>query len=113
MTAAFVPPKGDIHQSFDWLLGVCPVCSQLMQDDIICTLQDTQLDNRREYCALSYTWGYGQSTRVVTINGENFPVTKNLYCTLRQLRNDLIGDSFGWLWVDACINQASVEERNN
>lgn len=49
---------------------------------IECSLQNTRLDDCREYQALSYTWGDGETSREITINGERFPVTENLYCAL-------------------------------
>jgi len=69
--------------------------------------------------ALSYTWGDLQKTDQITLEGHQFPVTKNLSSALRRLRNlnqaamktNQSMPSF-W-WIDAiCINQDDVLERN-
>ena len=69
--------------------------------------------------ALSYTWGDLQKTDQITLEGHQFPVTKNLYSALARLRNlnqaaMKTNQPFPSVWwVDAiCINQDDVLERN-
>jgi len=63
----------------------------------------------QRYSALSYVWGDLNDPKHITLDGESFPVTKNLHAALRCLRRPNEGIR---LWVDAlCINQADFEEK--
>ncbi|KAE9373579.1 hypothetical protein N431DRAFT_278716, partial [Stipitochalara longipes BDJ] len=76
-------------------------------------LQHISLSNKaktNQFKALSYTWGDATMTVDITLDGHQFPVTKNLYVALKSIRNL---ESSHW-WVDAiCINQEDVLERNS
>jgi hypothetical protein len=62
------------------------------------------------YESLSYSWGDPQATYVIVVDNVEFPITANLYATLRGLRQQ---DVVRMLWVDAlCINQADVVEKS-
>jgi hypothetical protein len=65
-----------------------------------------------EYEALSYTWGSDSDAQpcLISIDGSEFRVTKNLYSALQVLRST---DGDRVLWVDAvCINQNDNEEKS-
>ena len=87
------------------------------------SLQEFDLSDAPSFKALSYTWGPAYHdflseeildprpvfSHVVLWNGQEFPVTQNLYEALRHLIERGIDD---WLWIDAiCINQKDVGER--
>lgn len=64
------------------------------------------LTSNPQYAALSYTWGSPGDTDDVMLNGNPFPIRKNLYDALRQLQDSKWVDKY--LWVDAiCINQGT------
>ncbi|QIW96681.1 hypothetical protein AMS68_002199 [Peltaster fructicola] len=84
----------------------------LPHEDIRCRLYKTSLysKNRREYEALSYTWGCGESSSMTLNDRAGFGVTTNLAGALRRLRHQHKPRT---LWVDAiCVNQADIAERN-
>lgn len=63
-----------------------------------------------EYDALSYSWGIGESAKIIICNGFEFPITENLFEALRALRHSQ--EQFRYLWVDAiCINQSDDNEK--
>ncbi|KAI1173328.1 heterokaryon incompatibility protein-domain-containing protein [Nemania sp. FL0916] len=65
------------------------------------------------YDALSYTWGDGKTTQIITCNGLDFPITENLSQALRALRASQYPGENRYLWVDAiCINQADDAEKS-
>jgi hypothetical protein len=64
-----------------------------------------------QYTALSYTWGAPPATEMINLNGEPFPVRKNLWDFLHQARSN---DLEEYLWIDAlCIDQTVDEERSH
>lgn len=82
---------------------------------IECHLEVLHLDRFPEYEALSYTWGASFEgdalhDRSITLCGEHFTVTGNLYAALMRFR---LQDAPRVLWVDAvCIDQSNVAERS-
>jgi hypothetical protein len=75
-----------------------------------CRLIHLSLDGNITYEALSYTWGSPTSRCTIFLDGQKFLATRNLEIALRYLR--YVKDE-RYLWIDAlCINQESVEERN-
>jgi hypothetical protein len=67
------------------------------------------------YTAVSYTWGDGEPTESVLINGQMFKVRVNLWSCLYYLGQAALSRSVPWtcLWVDAiCIDQNNDNERN-
>jgi hypothetical protein len=67
------------------------------------------------YTAVSYTWGNGEPTQSVFINGQKFKVRVNLWSCLYYLGQAALSRSVPWtyLWVDAiCIDQNNDNERN-
>jgi hypothetical protein len=79
---------------------------------IECELDRVEMDEAHKHCykALSYTWGSPSATRVITLDGEDFKVTQNLWSALHHLRSPEVVQSF---WIDAiCINQSNIHERN-
>lgn len=69
---------------------------------------------QKSYEALSYTWGDSANTEIITANGVDITVTRNLRLALQTLRHQSRNPSEGVkLWVDSiCINQDNVAERN-
>lgn len=81
------------------------------RDGIECTLEVVALNDKPQYKALSYVWGDAGKTKPITVNGQPFAVTENLYNGLQRIR-DPRGQFT--LWVDAiCINQADMAERQH
>ncbi|KAF6829909.1 hypothetical protein CMUS01_07971 [Colletotrichum musicola] len=74
-------------------------------------LEIVSLDAEPLYRALSYAWGSATETCGVTLGGQPFEVTTNLFNALRRLRKPReVLD----LWVDAvCIDQGSNKERSD
>ena len=89
------------------LLCVHPAKS--MDDPIICDMHQAQLDCRRPYAALSYTWGDPILNRHIICDGLSLPVTQHLDTALRRFR----ATTWWMIWVDAvCIDQSNIPERN-
>ncbi|KAH7310002.1 heterokaryon incompatibility protein-domain-containing protein [Rhexocercosporidium sp. MPI-PUGE-AT-0058] len=91
-----------------------------------------------DFFALSYVWGDASNTRLITLDGQDFPVTVNLWSAIKSFRNrydvhrepfdaklpQLLGTqangvNHGWddhaicWWIDAiCINQNATNERS-
>ncbi|KAF2117943.1 heterokaryon incompatibility protein-domain-containing protein [Lophiotrema nucula] len=67
------------------------------------------------FTALSYTWGPPDSTSLIIIDNQSFPVRKNLWSALSSYRKKINDGTFrGLLWVDAvCINQQDTRERSH
>lgn len=77
---------------------------------INCILEHSVLVKAPKYVALSYCWGDPSKTKDISINRIMVPVTTNLECALRHIRNPSTGS--GWLWIDAlCINQKDLQEK--
>ncbi|RAL62187.1 hypothetical protein DID88_002671 [Monilinia fructigena] len=77
-----------------------------------CFLRHATFGERPKYDALSYTWGDEARDYSISLNDQQFFVTKNLYhalvCMQQQSTEGLI------LWIDAiCTNQDDISERNH
>jgi hypothetical protein len=58
------------------------------------------------YVALSYTWGPGDPTAFVTIDGKSHEIRPNLFNFLKTYQEDV------YLWIDQiCIDQSNHKER--
>src|SRR3569833_3344611 len=67
------------------------------------------LDQNPEFDALSYAWGVASDTRTITLQGQPYQITVNLFNALRDVRYDAKPRT---LWADAlCINQSDRAER--
>ncbi|KAG4430310.1 hypothetical protein IFR05_014200 [Cadophora sp. M221] len=92
-----------------------------------------------DFFALSYVWGDASNTRMITLDGQGFPVTINLWSAIKRIQNryDAKRKSFDpaiprileaqsdaiestWTehavcwWIDAiCIDQNATEERSS
>jgi len=67
-----------------------------------------------DYATLSYTWGDGNDTTSINVNGTELQVTKNLESALRSLRERSYFQGRYRLWVDAIsINQRNNQERGS
>jgi len=78
-----------------------PLCGRL---DII------NVESAPPYDALSYTWGTGDPTNYIWIEGEPIPLRSNLEIALRALR---LPSNPRLMWIDAlCIDQSSLDERS-
>lgn len=81
-----------------------------LDDDLRCEINHTNLEEKPEFEALSYTWGNPKEVVPLLLHDQTFHVTENLASALRRLR---YAQEPRVLWVDAlCINQADVLERN-
>ena len=79
---------------------------------ISCRLSESELHSevRPQYKALSYTWGTDTQNECILIDGQAFPVRRNLRLFLKRLQRQ---DQPVLIWIDAiCINQSDVVERN-
>jgi hypothetical protein len=78
---------------------------------ICCELRKEFVADSRPYQALSYVWGDSIERATISVNGEPFLVTMNLFTALNHLRHP---SSNVYLWIDAiCIDQSNTTERNN
>ncbi|KAF2249584.1 HET-domain-containing protein [Trematosphaeria pertusa] len=80
-------------------------------EELHCALSLASLDDEPEYEALSYVWGDAKHTIQIQVDGQPWPITRNLHLALKNLRSE---DQARILWVDAvCINQQDIAERNS
>lgn len=77
---------------------------------INCEMLHASVQSSGGYIALSYAWGDVEDTRLILLNGYEFPLTQSLWGALHRLRSE----SFAIIvWADAiCINQQSPTERS-
>ncbi|KAF1829017.1 hypothetical protein BDW02DRAFT_574369 [Decorospora gaudefroyi] len=76
-------------------------------------LQNFDFRNKPLYLALSYTWGPDDPKRTISLDGQAFQVSPNLFCYLVLARKNGI-DADTYLWIDQiCINQSdtALDER--
>ena len=91
------------------LVNLAPRCGEAASK-VECTLLSIPLDGEVEFYALSYTWGSREEPAVISLEGQDFRVTRNLEKALQRLRKE---DEDLLIWIDAlCINQYDVHERN-
>jgi hypothetical protein len=87
---------------------------QVEIDKLHCSMETFKLDTRPEYIALSYTWGDDSDLRHLYINEKPFRVRRNLYDFVKVFYSDGKNARSPWLWIDQlCIDQSSIDERNN
>jgi hypothetical protein len=81
-----------------------------LEHPIICHLQ-TFYDSEQPHSeALSYSWGDATQLSLISLNGLDFQVTKNLESALRYLRRP---EQERRLWIDAIsINQLDLDEKS-
>lgn len=80
---------------------------------IAATISKTSLDEDPAFNALSYVWGNVEGSKSITLAGESFAVTENLFVALSHLVKD-VDVASQLIWIDAvCINQNDVHERNH
>ena len=78
-------------------------------EPITCHLSHTSLTSKPIYEALSYTWGSTECSQVISCDGHEILVTRNLYAALVRYR---LEDEPRVLWIDAlCINQKDNHEK--
>ncbi|KAI4179076.1 MAG: hypothetical protein L6R41_008048 [Letrouitia leprolyta] len=78
---------------------------------IHCRLVKVHPRTKPNYEALSYTWGESRDKRTISVNGQNYMVTPNLYAALEHLRK---AEGDRTLWIDAiCIDQSSLLEKTH
>ncbi|KAL9039854.1 MAG: hypothetical protein Q9214_004707 [Letrouitia sp. 1 TL-2023] len=83
------------------------------KSDIHCHLEHVpfgdKAENRPTYEALSYTWGDPADKRLIIVDDDSVPITRNLDIALRYVRNP---SKPRILWIDAlCIDQSNLEEK--
>ena len=65
------------------------------------------------YTAVSYTWGDGEASEVILLDGRPFNVRVNLWSCLYYVGQAARSAAWRYMWVDAiCINQANIAEKN-
>jgi hypothetical protein len=83
--------------------------SRYLGDAIECRLRAVSLDDQPSFKAISYVWGDAQHKRGITVDGQSFFVTQNLFRGLQRIRDPATKLT---IWVDAlCINQTDSDER--
>jgi hypothetical protein len=91
------------------LLRILP--NPTMNEGIQCSLSIASLDDNPRYQALSYAWDDRATPQEIFLDGQPFPVTKNLEDALWCLQSRSRSKVF---WIDAiCINQNDNLERNH
>ncbi|KAI0104278.1 heterokaryon incompatibility protein-domain-containing protein [Nemania sp. FL0031] len=101
------------------LYSICPVGKDLIRtlellpgkddDEIVCNLATTELNDDTQFEALSYTWGDPDKVTEIIIGQYKCQVTVNLSRALRHLR---LPNKPRILWADAvCINQRDTTEK--
>lgn len=83
--------------------------------DLVCDLDDADLDSGPEYEALSYAWeGQSRSLPILCSTGSyqgSLLITPNCAAALRQLRHE--SEQYT-IWIDSiCIDQTSINERSS
>lgn len=68
------------------------------------------LDEPLPYRCLSYVWGPPDDKKMITRDGEQYAVTRNLYHVLRRLR---ASDCRSSVWIDALCIQQEPEENED
>ncbi|CAH0047534.1 unnamed protein product [Clonostachys solani] len=69
------------------VLEIFPAWDSDGESTVSCRLVKTNMTRGVKYSALSYVWGPRLPTKYITINGVTRPVTINLACALKSLRN--------------------------
>lgn len=70
-------------------------------------------DKAPPYTVISYTWGDGEVTLTIRLNGQTFYIRVNLWSCLYYLSLHAPHAQWTHLWADAiCINQNDAQERN-
>ncbi|KAE9366493.1 hypothetical protein N431DRAFT_548372 [Stipitochalara longipes BDJ] len=88
------------------LLRILPETTSIIK----CELFSASLDNHCQYIAISYAWGDPDDTRIIILDGHEFPVTESLMLALQRLRSR---STAVIVWADAIyINQGNIDERN-
>ncbi|KAH6865251.1 heterokaryon incompatibility protein-domain-containing protein, partial [Alternaria rosae] len=111
-----MPPSGDPYVDVPLNLGrknirLVTIEPSHASGPMKCILQSHALDECPAYVALSYAWGTKQQYDKIRINGSSFPVGRNLWHFLHQMRTQHQHVSF---WIDAIsIDQANVFEQNH
>lgn len=79
---------------------------------IRCKMETKSLDEKPEYCGLSYVWGDEEKKEEIYVDDVDVHVTTNLKLALLYLREKRTGPLR--LWVDAlCINQNDNSEKTH
>lgn len=80
------------------------------KDDLNCSLIEIPLEEAPPYEAVSYSWGDQSKNQYIKCEGHTMAVTANCKSALKRL---CLSCKIRLLWIDAiCINQSSIEERN-
>lgn len=96
-------PKTIVPKPKTRRIRVCTIHDGNKNDPIHCTLSETSLDKPLAYRCLSYVWGSPDADEVITLDGKEHAVTRNLYDVLKRLRASECRSN---VWIDAlCIQQ--------
>ena len=90
-------------------IRLCSIQPGNWDDQLSCKLLIYSLDKPLEYRCLSYVWGDANDRVQISLNGQAFSITRNLWLALRRLRWYGQLDAF---WIDAvCIHQDDINEK--
>ncbi|KAG4436964.1 hypothetical protein IFR05_007534 [Cadophora sp. M221] len=79
-------------------------------EPLVCDLETEVLETAAPYDCISYVWGEGAPSKLISLNGFEVLIGENLWNALKKLR----GEKTRRLWVDAiCVNQKNTEERTS
>ncbi|KAH8588662.1 heterokaryon incompatibility protein-domain-containing protein, partial [Bisporella sp. PMI_857] len=79
-------------------------------ESIICRLFPHNINEGKNYEALSYVWGDSNQRMTITCEGSSLSIPKSLHVALKRFR---LKSSSRVLWADAiCINQRDDLERS-
>lgn len=81
-----------------------------LDDLVICSLENAQLDQHPQFEALSYVWGDQADRKDIIVNAERIDVTENLEAALRHLRTESVPRRVRI--NDICVNQKNNEEKS-
>ncbi|CAM1505827.1 Fc.00g114640.m01.CDS01 [Cosmosporella sp. VM-42] len=104
---SFIHPP--LNESFD-SLRLIQLRPGSPGDPVSCSIYTSTFAQIPKYMALSYHWQGQEGSKLIQINGADFPVGQNLYDALKYLRDPQKSRT---LWVDAlCINQRNTTEKD-
>lgn len=90
------------------ILELLPAHHHLSKSQPASRIWHVSLDENPSFLALSYVWGSGNDTTIISVDERPFPVTRSLFEAITGIRE---AESV-MIWVDAiCINQQDTEEK--
>ncbi|KAJ1324006.1 HET domain-containing protein [Microdochium nivale] len=85
----------------------------ISKDELSFNVVELPRGSATNYNAVSYTWGSGDPTESILLDGKHFAVRPNLWSCLYYLGKAQRSEGWSYLWVDAiCINQMDNTEKS-